>query len=69
MGLSRSTPNLKVDIHTIVVYSVCMDKIRVNVVLGEKQLAALKKLAKGEDTSVSRLIRMLIDEFLREKKI
>ena len=51
------------------VYSVCMEKIRVNVVLGEKQLAALKKLAKGEDTSVSRLIRMLIDEFLREKKI
>lgn len=46
-----------------------MDKIRVNVVLGEKQLAALKKLAKGEDTSVSRLIRMLIDEFLKEKKI
>jgi predicted DNA binding CopG/RHH family protein len=45
-----------------------MDKIRVNLMLGEKQLTALKKRASAEDTSVSRIIRTLIDEYLKKGK-
>ena len=36
--------------------------------LGEKQLATLKKRATAEDTSVSRIIRKLIDEYLKKEK-
>jgi hypothetical protein len=42
-----------------------MDKVRVNIVLGKKQLAELKKKANAEDTSVSRIIRKLVEEYLK----
>lgn len=43
-----------------------MDKIRANLILGKKQLAELKKRAQVEDTSVSRIIRMLVEEYLKK---
>ena len=50
------------------VYNGHMKKVRVNVMLGENQLAALKKKVAKEDTSVSRVLRQLIDQYLRESK-
>jgi hypothetical protein len=42
-----------------------MDKIRVNIVLGKKQVAELKKRALADDVSVSRIIRKLVEEYLK----
>jgi len=43
-------------------------KIRVNVMLGKDQLAALKKKVKAGDTTVSQVLRRLIDGHLKGKK-
>lgn len=45
-----------------------MEKIRVNLILGVTQLADLKKRAKAEDISVSRIIRQLVEEYLRREE-
>ena len=45
-----------------------MDKIRVNLILGEKQLATLKQIADKKDTSVSKIIRTLVEEYLKKEK-
>jgi hypothetical protein len=45
-----------------------MDKIRVNLILGEKQLATLKQIAAKKDTSVSKIIRTLVEEYLKKEK-
>jgi ribbon-helix-helix CopG family protein len=42
-------------------------KIRVNVMLGKDQLAALKKKVKANDTTVSQVLRRLIDGYLKKK--
>ena len=43
-----------------------MDKIRVNIILGKKQHAELKKKAQAEDNSVSRIVRRLVEEYLKK---
>jgi hypothetical protein len=42
-------------------------KIRVNVMLGKDQLAALKKKVAANDTTVSQVLRRLIDGYLKKK--
>ncbi len=44
-----------------------MKKVRVNVMLGVDQLAALKKKLKKEDTTVSQMLRKLIDDYLKSE--
>jgi hypothetical protein len=45
-----------------------MKKIRVNVLLGKDQLAALKKKTDREGTNVSLVLRQLIDTYLKGEK-
>ena len=54
--------------YTPVVHHSLMEKIRVNLILGVTQLADLKKRAKAEDISVSRIIRQLVEEYLRREE-
>ena len=49
-------------------YAYLVKKIRVNVMLGKDQLAALKKKAAANDTTVSQVLRRLTDNYLKEKK-
>jgi hypothetical protein len=52
---------------TLSVYTSPVKKIRVNVMLGKDQLAALKKKVAANDTTVSQVLRRLIDGYLKKK--
>jgi hypothetical protein len=43
-----------------------MKKVRVNVMLGAKQLADLKKKTEASGTTVSQVLRDLIDSYLKK---
>jgi predicted transcriptional regulator len=42
------------------------EKTRINVMLGKDQLAELRRRLEVEDTTVSQLLRRLIDEYLKQ---
>lgn len=43
------------------------EKIRVNVMLGKEQMERLKAQLAREDTTVSQLLRRLIDDYLKKQ--
>jgi hypothetical protein len=55
-------------LYILSVYNIHMKKIRVNVLLGKDQLAALKKKTDREGTNVSLVLRQLIDTYLKGEK-